>query len=129
VVLDLFHFDDPVAQPLRVALETGCIACAASPATLAEWQRVLAYPRFALTADRQAQCYANYAALAEPHADSETRRTPRCSDADDQKFIDLAWHCGAAVLVSKDLAVLALGRQCPGFAILTPAAAVTRLPP
>lgn len=128
VVLDLFHFDDAGVRPLREALEAGRLACAASPATLAEWQRVLAYPRFGLDAAAQASGYAHYASRVVLFPDCPSHRTPRCSDGDDQKFLDLALQCAAAVLVSKDNAVLALQRRCPDFAILSPWAAVTQLP-
>ena len=40
---------------------------------------------------------------------------PRCRDREDQKFFDLAVRCGADLLVSRDRAVLRLGRHrlCP----------------
>jgi len=46
----------------------------------------------------------------------------RCSDADDQKFIDLAFAHGARWLVSRDRAVLKLARRARplGLQILTP---------
>jgi len=50
---------------------------------------------------------------------------PRCSDPDDQKFIDLAGAVRAQGLVSKDRAVLKLRRRCaPLFQVMTPAEAV-----
>ena len=50
---------------------------------------------------------------------------PRCSDPDDQKFIELAAAVPAQGLVSKDRAVLKLRRRCaPYFRIMTPAEAV-----
>jgi predicted nucleic acid-binding protein len=53
---------------------------------------------------------------------------PRCSDPDDQKFIELAGASGAQALVSKDRAVLKLRRRCaPHFRIMTPAEAVRGL--
>jgi predicted nucleic acid-binding protein len=47
---------------------------------------------------------------------------PRCSDGDDQKFIDLAWHGSAAWLFSRDRAVLKLARaaRLRGLRIATP---------
>jgi predicted nucleic acid-binding protein len=46
---------------------------------------------------------------------------PRCSDPDDQKFIELAAAAQAQGLVSKDHAVLKLRRRCaPLFRIMTP---------
>jgi len=46
----------------------------------------------------------------------------RCSDSDDQKFIDLAVASGAAWLISRDRAVLRLARRASAFglAIVTP---------
>jgi len=46
----------------------------------------------------------------------------RCSDGDDQKFIDLAVASGAIWLISRDRAVLRLARRASAFglAIVTP---------
>jgi putative PIN family toxin of toxin-antitoxin system len=126
VVLDLLHFDDAIARPLRLALEAGRVRCVASAATLDELQRVLAYPEFGLDAARQAALLTRYRAL------SETAKTvegcaglPRCSDPDDQKFIELAAAVRAQGLVSKDRAVLKLRRRCaPQFLIMRPDEAV-----
>jgi predicted nucleic acid-binding protein len=144
VVLDLLHFDDAAARPLRLALEDGRVRCAVTDATLAEWRRVLAYPEFALAPVRQAALFARYQALA-VQADSAGvdvglshkrtpihyglkpvwSRMPRCSDPDDQKFIELAAAAEAQGLVSKDRAVLKLRRRCaPFFQVMTPAEAV-----
>ena len=146
VVLDLLHFDDAVARPLRAALEDGRVRCVATDATLDEWRRVLAYPEFALTSDRQADLFARYQALSvrtegveadtgvprqgapNPSGNPVWHRIPRCSDPDDQKFIDLAADARAQGLVSKDHAVLRLRRRCaPLYRVMTPAEAVRRL--
>jgi len=144
VVLDLLHFDDAIARPLRLALEAGRVRCVVTDATLEEWRRVLAYPEFALGPAQQAALVARYQALAEtadsvgvdaglPHRGTPIHyglkpvwsRMPRCSDPDDQKFIELAAAAGAQGLVSKDRAVLKLRRRCaPLFQILAPAEAV-----
>jgi predicted nucleic acid-binding protein len=46
----------------------------------------------------------------------------RCTDTDDQKFIDLALAHGARWLLSRDRAVLKLGRRTRvlGLEVLTP---------
>lgn len=144
VVLDLLHFDDAIARPLRRALEAGRVRCAVSPATLDELQRVLAYAEFGLDAARQAGLFARYHALSEtaqtvegctglPHQGTSIHqglkpvwnRMPRCSDPDDQKFIELAAAVSAQGLVSKDRAVLKLRRRCaPQFLIMRPDEAV-----
>ncbi|HEY9099464.1 MAG TPA: PIN domain-containing protein [Thiobacillus sp.] len=147
VVLDLLHFDDVAARPLRLALEDGRVRCVVSDGTLAEWRRVLAYPEFGLDSARQATLFARYEALAVkadavggnvglPHNGTLIHsglkpmwsRMPRCSDPDDQQFIELAAAAGAQGLISRDRAVLKLRRRCaPQFRIQTPAEAVRLL--
>ena len=144
VVLDLLHFDDAVARPLRLALEAGRVRCVVSPATLDELQRVLAYAELGLDAARQAVLFARYRALSEtaqtvegcaglPHQGTPIHyglkpvwnRMPRCSDPDDQKFIERAAAVRAQGLVSKDRAVLTLRRRCaPQVLIMRPDEAV-----
>jgi uncharacterized protein len=147
VVLDLLHFDDAAARPLRLALEAGRLRCVVTLATLDEWRRVLAYPEFGLNPAQQAALAVRYQSLAEmagtvevsaslPHRGTPIHcglkpawsRMPRCSDPDDQKFIELAAATCAQGLVSKDRAVLKLRRRCaPLFRIMTPAEAGCRL--
>ncbi len=125
VVLDLLYFDDAAARPLRHALEDGRVACVVADATLGEWRRVLTYPEFGLDAERQAALAMQYQSLS-TQADGRAAdaRLPRCSDPDDQKFLELAIASGAHALVSKDRALLRLRRRCaPFFQVMTPAEA------
>ncbi len=112
VVLDLVVFLDTGTAALRDAIETGRVIPLACPQGLAELRRVLAYPAFKLdTQDREAAFawYESRIELAEsPPAHPYL---PRCRDADDQKFLDLAWAAGAAHLVTKDKALLVLARR------------------
>ncbi|MCD6663227.1 MAG: PIN domain-containing protein [Comamonas sp.] len=113
IVLDLFVFDDPHCAALRRALAGPGARWLATEAMREELARVLDYP--AIRAWRERGCREAGAIL---HAfDARTERVPeaptapwRCSDADDQKFIDLAlaWR---ATLLSKDRAVLRLARR------------------
>lgn len=124
VVLDLWHFDDPVARPLRHAVDTGRVRCAASAATFGEWQRVLAYPEFGLGAARQLALQEAYRAACVFPSAPTVPGVPRCADGDDQKFLDLAAALRVP-LVSKDRKVLKLRRAGrSGFAVLTPLEAV-----
>ena len=150
VWLDLFVFGDPAVQPLAQALTAGQVQAVRSAATDHELQRVLARPEFA------ARCAASAANPAvatlltgEPSAGDDaatvllqswqrhavTRDVPvsapwRCTDADDQKFLDLAASCGAALLLSKDRALLRLAGPARRrrLAIVAPAALATALP-
>jgi len=94
-------------------------------ATFGEWQRVLGYPEFALDATQQAALAARYRELSTLIAlDAAVSGLPRCSDPDDQKFIELAAATHAEALISKDCAVLKLRRHCaPWFRVMTPAEA------
>lgn len=113
VVLDLLVFCDPTTEALRSALASGQWVWMATQAMRAELQRVLAYPTIARAMalrDLQAvqvvetfdrMCLVQAVAPACP---------ARCSDPDDQPFIDLA-VAQRALLVSKDAAVLRLRRR------------------
>jgi len=126
VVLDLLHFADRAAQPILRALEAGRVRCVVTASTLDELRRVLTYPEFALEPARQAEMVARYQSLSGGLAEADASTVlPRCSDPDDQKFIELAAASGAQGLVSKDRAVLKLRRRCaPLFQVMTPAEAV-----
>jgi putative PIN family toxin of toxin-antitoxin system len=126
VVLDLLHFGDAAARPLRQALEAGRVRCVVTAETLEELRRVLGYPEFSLDAARQAELFARYQALSLKAGGGEgVSGLPRCSDPDDQKFLELAAASQAQGLVSKDRALLKLHRRCaPRFRVMTPAEAV-----
>lgn len=124
VVLDCLHFMNPAARPILHALETGQIECWASHATLEELRRVLDYPALGLDSARQTAILARYRAQVRCVEPAHAYCLPRCKDADDQKFLQLAAG-GASMLVSKDRALLKLARWRElGFRILPPAAAV-----
>jgi predicted nucleic acid-binding protein len=126
VVLDLLHFDDPTTRPLLLALESGRARCGVIDATFGEWRRVLDYPDFELDPARQTALVARYRELSTMvEKDEAIAGLPRCSDPDDQKFIELAAASGAVALISKDRAVLKLRRRCaPWFRVMVPAEAV-----
>lgn len=109
VALDLLLFQDPRTAELRQALAQGRLHWLVLPGMRAEFVRVLAYPH--LLAWRQAHGRSAEAALAAFDTASRTvQAVPsvavRCSDPDDQPFIDLA-VAHRALLLSKDRAVLA----------------------
>ncbi len=114
--LDLWVFADPRAAGLLAALETGAVQAISNPACRDEWLRVLHYPRLRLTDAARSIHAAAFDRLVDclPDPDASLRpdvRVPRCTDPDDQKFLELAQVCGARWLISRDDAVLALGRR------------------
>jgi predicted nucleic acid-binding protein len=127
VWLDWLAFADASVMPLKSALDEGRIDIFMDEPCEAELARVLAYPIGKQVADEGLQA----ARLAEarrssrrpPKRANETERAalPRCSDRDDQKFLELALVARAHALVTKDRALLGLARRTP-FRIVTPAA-------
>ncbi|HVZ46171.1 MAG TPA: PIN domain-containing protein [Ramlibacter sp.] len=108
VVLDLFVFEDPAAAGLRLALDAGACDWIATDAMRDELEHVIRYPNLARRADAEA-------VLARFDGGARIVGVPlpaniQCTDADDQKFIDLAL-AHRAVLLSKDKAVLKLRRR------------------
>jgi predicted nucleic acid-binding protein len=95
----------------------------------AELARALGYRlgTRALDAQAQAECLGRCRALACRDWTPRRRalRLPDCRDPDDQKFLDLALACGARALLTRDRALLELGRRWKKslpFAIVTPRA-------
>ena len=113
IVLDLFVFKDPLAQPLAQALANQTYKWLATAPMRDELERVLDYPNIALRLGA-AQITAT-AVLAQFDAqvqwmDVAPRATLICRDPDDQKFIDLAL-AHQTILLSKDLAVLCMAKR------------------
>ena len=127
VVLDLLHFRDPGVAAVAAALREGRAVAVTSDECLEELRRVLACPGFALDAAAQGALLDQYAALC-TGCDAPAGALPpeftRCTDCDDQKFLELAWRSGAHCLVTKDKALLRLARRAARlecFAIVAPA--------
>jgi predicted nucleic acid-binding protein len=124
IVLDCFVFADEAARPLRAALEDGSARWLATADMRSELERVLAYPKIAprlahyQLAPRDV--LAQFDRLAQSVA-APARAGVRCTDADDQKFVDLAVAHGATLL-SKDAAVLALKKRLAALNVVAAAA-------
>jgi putative PIN family toxin of toxin-antitoxin system len=112
VCLDLFVFRDPRWAPLLAALESGDVQAVTRADCRDEYLAVLNYPHLPLDDDTRAQAIARFDALLQVVAPSAKHvRLPVCTDRDDQKFLEIARDAGAAVLVTKDKALLKLGRR------------------
>lgn len=123
VVLDWLVFRDPATAALAAALEGGRLRWLASAAMRAELEHVLDRGVAAAWRPDRGTVAATFERLARP---AEPLPVPeiwlRCTDPDDQKFIDLAAATRAVALISKDRAVLKLRRHCaPWFRVMTPA--------
>jgi putative PIN family toxin of toxin-antitoxin system len=113
IVLDLFVFDDPAARELKAGLRQGGLRWIATQAMRDELERVLAYPKIALRLAFYRLQPVDIMAGFDRDAvlvDAPARAAVACSDADDQKFIDLAVH-HQCILLSKDAAVLSMKKR------------------
>lgn len=121
-MLDLLHFVDTAALSILHAIKDRRAQCYASQASLSELSRVLAYPEFAIDISTQAVLITQYKSwINEVHAvSSVNQKLPRCTDPDDQMFLELAASVPADWLITKDKALLALRHRVSGFKILTP---------
>ena len=124
IVLDVFVFNDALAQPLKKALEAGELDWLATQAMRDELERVLAYPQiiprlafYGLSAGDVLAAFDRHARLTEVAA----KASVTCSDPDDQKFIDLA-VAGKALLLSKDQHVLSMKKRLLAQGVLAQAA-------
>ena len=128
VWLDWLVFDDPSVLSLKAAVVAGEAEIFMTSVCAVELARVLASPlrKATLDAAAQAQCLEEYRRTVR-WVDASSRRDadrlPVCRDPDDQKFLELANDCAADFLVTRDRALLVLGRrkvQPLSFRIVTP---------
>ncbi|WP_424192208.1 PIN domain-containing protein [Ampullimonas aquatilis] len=123
VLLDIVHFADPDALPIRAAIEAGRMQMVSNAACRDELIRVLAYTRFKIAdATPHLTWFDQHVQLFELATGLAQVRLPRCSDEDDQKFLecarDTAPHFNKLFLFSKDKAVLKMkGRMLRDFGV------------
>jgi putative PIN family toxin of toxin-antitoxin system len=127
VWIDWLVFEDPSIAPLKGAHQRGRIHIVVNESCLEELNEVLAYPEFRLDDAQKKNHLAEVDRGTIRHDDQRPARPtalPRCSDPDDQKFLTLALDAGADWLLTRDKALLKIGRkklEAAGFRIATPA--------
>lgn len=133
VVLSALVFVSGATARIRQAWQAGLLLPLASTATVQELMRVLAYPKFRLSADDQRELLADYLPFAEVVTVPEPPpRVPECRDPHDLPFLHLAFAGKADLLISGDADLLALA--VPGarpklrFRILSVQALLDSLP-
>ena len=126
VWIDWLVFDDPSVAPLKAARREGRIQIVIDEACLRELNAVLAYPEFRLDDTQKMNHLAEVDRCTMRHDDQRPARSialPRCSDPDDQKFLELARDAQADWLITKDKALLRIRRnkvEAARFRIGTP---------
>ncbi len=125
VVLDWLVFRDPSAAALERSLEGGRWRWHATPDMLTELERALTYKAISAWSPDISAVLVAWERWATPAVRLPPPLTPslRCTDPDDQKFLDLALQLGRCTLLSRDRAVLKLARRALplGVSILSPA--------
>lgn len=120
VVISALLFQDGRLTWLRkVWVEGRCIPLV-SGETVRELLAVLAYPKFQLAQGDREELLATYL----PHTEvvqiqAVLEEIPKCSDKDDQMFLQLAFAGKADLIVTGDKGLLQMRDECP-FSILTP---------
>jgi predicted nucleic acid-binding protein len=123
-VLDWLVFADPGVAALSSAIAAGRVLWVASPRMRGELARTLAYPglvKWKPDSEHVLTTFDSWARLrAEPPQSPGTGL--RCTDPDDQVFIDLALDQGARWLVTHDRALHKLARRAllHGVQVLRP---------
>jgi|JI10StandDraft_1071094.scaffolds.fasta_scaffold51163_2 predicted nucleic acid-binding protein len=124
VLLDWLVFDEPSVRALGQAVEHGQIEWLHCPAMRVEFEHMVRHASMARWEPDVDRCLGTLIRLGRC-VDAPTlghRVALRCSDADDQVFVDLAVAHRARWLVSRDRAVLKLARRARllGLQVLTP---------
>lgn len=122
VVLDWLVFRDPAVQALARAIEGQSLRWLASPPMLDELEQVLDRGVGAAWLPNRALIREVCSRWAFP-ADVAAASALRCTDVDDQIFIDLALAAGARWLFTRDKALLRLAPRARdlGVRVLRPA--------
>ena len=124
IVLDTFVFKDPAAEPICQALGKQELNWLATQPMRDELARVLAYPKIATRLAFYKLSASDVLDKFDQHArmvDVAPKASMTCSDADDQKFIDLALQHNA-LLLSKDNDIISMRKRLLAHGIRAQAA-------
>lgn len=112
-VLSALLFSNGRLAWLRPAWQAGRFVPLVSRATVAELIRVLAYPKFKLTAEDREDLLGDYLPYCEAVDVPTSAKIPDCRDAADMPFLALALAGNADALVSGDADLLVLAGDFP----------------
>lgn len=123
VLVSALIFKDSRHLPLRNAWQQRRVTPLLSIATYRELKHVLGYPMFGLEDEQITEAVALIGPFIEWVSIDPARAEslPRCSDRDDQKFLQVALCGNADALLSYDRALLKMKRGLP-FPVLKPEA-------
>ncbi|MEK6796830.1 MAG: putative toxin-antitoxin system toxin component, PIN family [Spirochaetota bacterium] len=111
-VMALWHFRDPTLTHLSAAVGSKQFLPVIRTDCADEFKRVLAYEQFSIPPGTQAALMTSYLSCCEEiEAAPSPQDIPRCTDKDDQKFLELAIQADAGFLITRDKALLRLARH------------------
>jgi putative PIN family toxin of toxin-antitoxin system len=129
VVVSALLFESGRLRYVRDAWTAGRLEPLVSRETTTELLRVLGFPRFDLSSKEIEAVLSAYLPFVEAvDVAGDLDGLPRCSDPDDQIFVELAHVAEAEALVTGDRALLAM-KGSVAFEILRPGELRTRLSP
>ena len=121
IALDLLVFSDPATVDLMTAIQAGKVRWIATRAMRDELERVLGYPKLAARIAFH-QCDTSTVLAAMDGLCDQVADAPKapvtCTDADDQKFIDLAL-AHRAQLLSKDHHITRMRKRLAALGVST----------
>lgn len=111
VLLDWLVFANPAVAPVARAIEAGRLTWLASPALRHEHDLVVGRAELARWRPDPALLATSWKRWAQMAPDPTSIAPWRCTDPDDQKFLDLAWAGKARWLITRDHALIKLRRR------------------
>ena len=120
VVLDWLVFRDPAVAALARAIEHGAMRWIATATMHEELEQVRTRGSLACRCPHPADVIALSRRWSDPAVDAVPSLADsglRCSDPDDQPFVDLAATAGARWLFTRDRALLALARPARSYGV------------
>lgn len=109
-VLELLHWRDERLTPLATRIANKTVSLYTRPDCLNELARVLTYTHLKISAESAREILEQWRNQCHV-VDIATPALPRCSDPDDQKFLQLAVSVDADLLITRDKAVLRMDRR------------------
>ena len=109
ILLDLLYFKDPSIKSLQEGIETGLLEVWSCEAIFEEYTDVIGREQFKMSTEEQENLSQAFQKLHEGTFTNPLKSAPfKCSDKDDQIFLDLALSLAPCILISKDKQVLKL---------------------
>jgi predicted nucleic acid-binding protein len=116
-VLDWLLFRDPGMVDLGAAIRIGTLRWLACERMRDEFRRTLGYPALAKWDPDSERLLSHFDQAAFLRPTPPTLSALRCTDPDDQVFIDLAVAEGARWLITHDRALLKLARRASALGV------------